>query len=483
VSDFLPLIPTPPEIPLPAGTTVRVDDSATFVDRDLVSGGSPWRLLRLRGSSRAIVERWRTGGPVRAGEERFARTLVRQGFVHPQFDTPLSRDDIDVIVPVYGDVAALSSLLVQLAGYRVVVVDDGSRDSDAVERCAGEHGASVQRSTANQGPGHARNVGASVTTRKYLWFIDVDVSLHDADRVARHLECAFNDPLVAAVAPRVRGEDGPSLREHFECRFGPLDMGSHSSLVVPEGTVAYVPSACLMVRREAYGDGFDETLRVGEDVDFVWRLHDQGWLVRYDATVDVAHPARSTWREWWRQRARYGSSSAELAKRHGRRLAPLRADSWTLVAWISVLVGRPALGARIVSGARRQAREKFFQSEDNPTEAADQVVTRNMVRAGGPLARATVRTFGVVLLLCALHPRLRARALGLFLLGSAWRWRHEQFHPTDVPFALADDLAYGTGVLRGALRAGSWQSLTPDITKSRIGLREILGLPTGITGN
>jgi hypothetical protein len=147
------------------------------------------------------------------------------------------------------------------------------------------------------------------------------------------------------------------------------------------------------------------------------------------------------------------------------------------------LVGRPALGARIVSGARRHARDKFFRSEDNPEEAANQVVTRNMVRAGGPMARATVRTFGVVLLLCALHPRLRARALGLFLVGSAWRWRHEQFHPTDVPFALADDLAYGTGVLRGALRARSWQSLTPDITKSTVGLREILGLPQDIARN
>jgi len=483
VSDFLPLIPTPPELPLPEGTTVRVDDSATFIDRDLVSGGSPWRLLRLRGTSRATVERWRSGGAVRVGEERFARTLVRQGFVHPQFDSPLSREDIDVIVPVYGDVANLSALLVQLAGYRVVVVDDGSLDSEAVDRCANEHGASVQRVTKNQGPGHARNVGASVTTGTYLWFIDVDVSVDDVDRVARHLQSAFNDPLVAAVGPRVCGADGSSLREHFESRFGPLDMGSRSSLVVPGGVVAYVPSACLMVRREAFGDGFDPSLRVGEDVDFVWRLHDEGWLVRYDATVDVAHPARSSWREWWQQRSRYGASSAELAKRHGKRLAPIRADSWTLAAWSSVLVGRVTLGARIVSGARRHAREKFFQSEDDPDEAANQVVTRNMVRAGGPLARATVRTFGVVLLLCALHPRLRTRALGLFILGSAWRWRHEQFHPTDVPFALADDLAYGTGVFRGALRSHSLQSLTPDITKSTVGIREILGLPKSITGS
>jgi hypothetical protein len=48
---------------------------------------------------------------------------------------------------------------------------------------------------------------------------------------------------------------------------------------------------------------------------------------------------------------------------------------------------------------------------------------------------------------------------------------------------LADDLAYGTGVLGGALRARSWRSLTPDITKSTVGLREIMGLPKGVASN
>jgi hypothetical protein len=210
-------------------------------------------------------------------------------------------------------------------------------------------------------------------------------------------------------------------------------MGSHSGLVVPGGAVAYVPSACLMVRREAFGDGFDASLRVGEDVDFVWRLHDQGWLIRYDATVEVVHPARPTWPEWWQQRHRYGASSAELAKRHGKRLAPLRADSWTLAAWASVLVGRPALGARIVGGARRHARETFFRSEDNPGEAATQVVARNMVRAGGPLARATVRTFGVVLLLCAVHPRLRPAHSVSFSSGPRGAGDTTSFTPPTSP--------------------------------------------------
>lgn len=99
-----------------------------------------------------------------------------------------------------------------------------------------------------------------------------------------------------------------------------------------------------------------------------------------------------------------------------------------------------------------------------------------MMRAGGPLARAVVRTFGVVVLVSALHPRLRARALALYAVGTMWRWRSERLDVRDVPLAIVDDLAYSTGVFHGALRARTLRALTPNITKSEIGLREILGI-------
>jgi hypothetical protein len=300
--------------------------------------------------------------------------------------------------------------------------------------------------------------------------------MDDAHDVAQRLYAAFTDPLVAATAPRVQGPEGSSTREKFEQHFSPLDMGERSGLVVPGGPVGYVPSACLMVRREAFGEGFDEALRVGEDVDFVWRLHDRGWLVRYDSRVVVTHRTRTSWRKWWLQRQRYGASSGELARRHGARLAPLRSDPWTLLAWISVLAGQPAIGGRLVRAARNHARDEYFQMADQPNKVATELVTRNMVRAGGPLARGVVRTFGVGLLLAALHPRLRTRALVLFAVGTAWRWRHHRPHVTDIPLGVVDDLAYGVGVAQGAWQTKSFRTLTPHVTKSSMGLKEALGL-------
>ena len=413
---------------------------------------------------------------MQAGEERFARTLILQGLLRPHFNAELHVDELDVVVPIFDNITSLHTFLGQLQGFHVTVVDDGSPESDDIRTCCATFGADLIRLDVNQGAARARNVGSNATSRKFLWFIDADVSMDNTLDVAGRLFCVFGDPLVAAVAPRVRGTEGHSIREQFEQHFGPLDMGERSGLVVPGGVIGYVPSANLMVRRAAFGDGFDEALRVGEDVDFVWRLHDAGWLVRYEAEIVVTHPPRDSWRSWWRQRQSYGASSAELALRHGARLAPLRADPWTLLAWTSVLIGQPSIGVRIIRSARAHARDKFFLSTDNPNEVAKQVVSRNMLRAGGPLARATVRTFGMILLLASIHPRLRKRALILFGIGTAWRWRHHRLHITDIPLGVADDLAYGIGVFRGAARFRTLKPLTPRLTKSSMALRDVLGI-------
>lgn len=479
MSQLLPLAPLPVEVPIPTGTKVFLDENAKFLDRDLLTGGSPWRLLRLPGGSRAVAERWVHGNEVQAGEERFARTLVQQGLLHPLYRRATNVDDVDVVVPMRDDVESLGSLLESLWGLHVTVVDDGSSDATAVAQCAQQYGTDVVRLDKNLGPGGARNAGARATSRPLLWFIDVDVTVDNALDVLARLQAHFEDPLEGAVAPRIRGARGTSLRDRFEEQFSPLDMGDRSALVIPNSIVHFVPSACLLVRRSSFGDGFDESLRYGEDVDLVWRLHDRGWLVRYVADVVVNHRARNTWRGWWGQRIRYGQSSSELARRHGTRLAPFRTDTWTLLTWTTALVGKPMIGLRIIDAARDQLRERMLTTTENADKVSGELVGRGMVRAGPLMARAAVRTFGVLILLSALHPKLRRRALLLFAVGTAYRWRSARLRIADIPIGVADDVAYGAGVMSGAVRSRSLGALKPHITKSTLGLRNVLGLKPG----
>lgn len=479
MTDLTPIAPEPLDAPILMGTTVILDGEAKFLDRDLLAGGAPWRLLHLPGGSRSVAERWVGGGAVGAGEERFARTLVQQGLLHPLYHGEVNIDDIDVIIPVRDDVASLRSLLNQLVGFHVTVVDDGSTHSGLVSECADQPGVELIRLEKNKGPAGGRNAGFLSTSRDLLWFIDVDVVVDNALDVFRRLSAQFADPLLGAIAPRVCGGAGSTMRDDFERRFGPLDMGPRSGLVISGGPIGYVPSACLLVRRSAFGDGFDEMLRVGEDVDFVWRLSDQGWLVRYVCDVVVIHRARGTWRDWWNQRVSYGASSSDLAERYGTRVAPVRTDTWTLLAWLSVLASKPAIGARIIRVARRSLRQRLASNTDDPDHVSSEVVTKGMLRAGGPLARSVVRTFGPLVLLAAVHPRLRRKALIVFVLGTAWRWRRTEFHASDVPLAIADDLAYSVGVAKGAWRSKSLHALTPHIVKSSLSIRALLGLKSG----
>jgi mycofactocin system glycosyltransferase len=475
VADLTPLAPSPTDTPLEAGTLVVFDDEATFLDAGFVAGGAPWRLLRLPGGSRTVAERWKRGGPVRAGEERFARTLVQQGLLHPVYRADGDVDDVDIVIPVKDDVDSLRQLLEQLRGLHVTVIDDGTVNPVLVADCARRFDAALIRLETNVGPAGARNAGVAATTRPLVCFLDADVSLDDAPDTIRRLGAQFQDPLLGACAPRIRGGAGDSARDRFERRFSPLDMGAKNALVVPGGPVGYVPSACLMVRRTSFGEGFDERLRSGEDVDLAWRLHDRGWLVRYVADVVVTHRARGSWRQWLRQRVDYGASSGELALRHGARMAPVRSDPWTLVAWTSVLLGKPMIGARVVRVVRDHLRARISGEED-ARGVADNVVNKAMIGAGGPLARALVRTFGLAILALALHPRLRRKALVVFGVGTAWRWRHERLRLADVPLAVADDAAYGVGVMKGAWQTRSLAALTPRINKSSVTLRDVLGL-------
>ena len=476
MSQLIAQAPSPVDAPIAVGTLVRIDSESKFLDRDYLTGGAPWKLLRLPGGSKTVAQSWINGARIQPGQERFARTLVNQGMLHPIYESRVDVEQIDVVIPVYNDISRVSRLLTLLSDFHVTIVDDASSNPALLAEIVSTFGQSLVRLEENVGPGGARNAGLRSTSRQFVWFIDDDVTVSEALNVAARLFCQFNDPMVSCVAPRVRGSGGDSLRDKFELRFSPLDMGARPQIVVPGGPVGYLPSACMMVRRSAVGAGFDPTLRIGEDVDLVWRLHDQGWLVRYLADVVVTHRARTSWSAWWQQRVQYGVSSGELAKRHPGRLAPLRVDPWTLVAWGTVFIGRPSFGARIISVNSEALIERLEDSADEPEHVAREVVAKGMVKSGGPLARAAVRTFGPLLLLFALHPKLRRRVLALFVVGTAWRWRKTQLHPLDVPVAIADDVAYSLGVAKGAIKSRSLATMTPDITKSSVTLRKVLGI-------
>jgi mycofactocin glycosyltransferase len=121
-------------------------------------------------------------------------------------------------------------------------------------------------------------------------------------------------------------------------------MGTAQARVAPLTRLSYVPTAALLVRRDAVGgagNGFDPEIRYGEDVDLVWRLHATGWRVRYDPAAKVRHLEPDRWAAVLGRRFRYGNSAAPLARRHPGQVPPLVLQAWPATAVAALLAGYP----------------------------------------------------------------------------------------------------------------------------------------------
>jgi mycofactocin system glycosyltransferase len=235
-----------------------------------------------------------------------------------------------------------------------------------------------------------------------------------------------------------------------------------------------VPGAALVVRRAPAQTGFAETMRVGEDVDFVWRLAASGWRVRYEPAAAMRHQHRVRLPEWFARRKDYGTSAAILEQRHPGTVRPLYISAWTALAWLAAAAGHPATGAACTGAgiallARRLAR---VTGEDWPGSAARTVwplaarlAGGGTLAAGRPLGSAISRTWWPVALPAALAVRRMRWPLAALVVTPPlldWLDRRPPLDPARyVAARLLDDLGYSLGVWQGCAGRRTIRPLLP----------------------
>lgn len=451
------------------------DDLPLVLDRQarvlaggrVLLGGDPVRLVRLRTPAPVWSDPRTTGA-----QRRLARLLVTRGVLHPRPGRARETHDVTVVIPVRDRTESLARCLSALGGRApVVVVDDASANGDAVGQVCREHGARVVRLAVNAGPAGARNAGLAVTSSSLVAFLDSDCT-SPPDWLGQLLG-HFDDPTVAAVAPRVRGVGGPSLLGRYSAARCPLDLGDQPARVQPGTAVPYVPTAALLVRRAALPPApvFDEQLRYGEDVDLVWRLHDAGWTVRFDPELVVLHQEPGRLPEWLARRHAYGTSAAPLAARHGRRLAPLVLSPELLLALLLLAARRPgaAVTALLLPAARLpRALTASGVPRGQAVPAAAALAVDGARRSLLGLATGGAAVTLPVLLTALLCRRTRLPAGAVLLLPPLLDWLHRRPGVGPVRWTglrLLDDLAYASGVWRGCLRARSTTALRPRLQR------------------
>jgi mycofactocin system glycosyltransferase len=463
----------PPRTPLPPGFHLDLDPSVrTFAGGTVLAGGHPGRILRLAPDGPAALAALTGRGPLTPARRELGRRLVEVGMAYPvpPADGAVDLTGVTVVIPVRDRSGLLDQCLASIdPGLPVVVVDDGSRDPGLVKEVCRRHRARMVSRQVNGGPSAARNDGLAQVGSELVAFLDSDCVVTPGWLAP--LVRMFDDPEVGAVAPRIRPLGSSwSARARFNRGRSPLDMGSHPSQVGPDQPVRYLPTAALVVRRQAITVGFDTDLRVGEDVDLVWSLVDAGWRVHYLPAVEIAHHAPETWTGLLGRRLSYGTSAGPLARRHPGRLAPVELRPWPTVAALALLAGRPRTSALVTAlyGVHLARRVRTFEV---PAGQALRWSAQGTAWTLFGLGRAATVVAGPVLVVAALGRgrqgrRMRRAATALALAPPVVEWWQRRPELDLFRWSVAsfvDDVAYGLGVWVSCIRTRTWSPLLPSL--------------------
>ena len=506
-----------PPIGLPIGTVVELDADTVIYPDGSVFGGSPGRLFRLNGrAARGFAEL--QAGTVRTGDgATLGRRFTDAGLLHPRPSVtarPGLAGTVTVVIPVRDRAAELDRCLTALGSSNttvrtVLVVDDASHDPAAVAEVVHRHGAELIRRPVNGGPGAARNTALEKAATPFIAFCDSDCEPEPGwiDALIGH----FDDPLVVAAAPRIvaAGDPPAGLADRFARARPALDLGDRPARVAPMTRVSYLPTAALVLRREALQNvkgtaGFDPDLRYGEDVDLIWRLLEAGGRIRYDPSVRVGHVEPAGWRALLTRRFAYGTSAAPLEDRHPGQVAPLVLVAAPAATVAALLARRPVLAGIAFAGGYLEVARTLKRS-GLPVKGIAKPLARGVQETFFGTGRWTSQFAGPVAIALLAAPfgtprtRVARRAVILALLAAApvREWRRAQPTATTVrppvpppkslnaitpppqnlntitpppkslnvitwtAAVLADDAAYGAGVWSGSLKHGHLRAITP----------------------
>ncbi len=136
-------------------------------------------------------------------------------------------------------------------------------------------------------PGGNRNAGAKIARGTYLLFIDDDCE-PALDWVEQNLRELRNSE-VGAVGGQIAGK---SKAFFAQC----VDFSSFAFCQINQRAEMQICSASMGIRRDLFEqvNGFDETLRTCEDIDFCYRLMKFGYKTVYQPAIKVRHNHRRT---------------------------------------------------------------------------------------------------------------------------------------------------------------------------------------------
>ena len=468
------------------GGHYRLTDGTRLISAEngcLVLQLAPLRVIRVNPAAMRVLERCRTGFSLHEAADDSHRTaalslcdtLYEAGVLDWEPPDEVFEPLVSIIVPVYNRAREIGPCLESLlrldypaSRREIIVVDDASLD----------HTVSVVRGydvrlivqPKNMGQSAARNAGVQAAKGEIIAFMDSDCTADP--NWLRELLPYFHDPRLALVGGYVDTPRGTSRLDHYEAVHSPLNMGSKRVIGKGENAVFYVPTCNMLLRKETYAraGGLDERLRVGEDVDFCWKLMALGHRLMYTPEGRVIHKHRNCLFENFRRRFDYGTSEAVLYDRYRQKT---KRFPWhwegilLLMLWVTSLTVRSVpllLGVLVYLIAESVYKRMRFNRQFGITLSLRKFFSatgkRHLMLAyhlGHHLTRYYLMPAMVISILV---PQLALPFLALTLLPAVvvfFKKKPDLGFPVFLAFFWLEQVFYQAGVFWGCLKQGSFR--------------------------
>jgi len=364
---------------------------------------------------------------------------------------PLPRyPKVSVIVCSYNGAKTLERCLeslkeVDYPDYEVILVDDGSKDN--TQEIAARHPWVRNIRQENKGLSVARNVGAMAAEGEVIAYTDSDCM-------------ADPDWLYFLVGTLISGDyagvGGPNISppaENWVQACVAAAPGGPSHVLLTDLVAEHIPGCNMAFYKWAFErvGGFDpEYRKAGDDVDFCWRLQQEGQVIAFSPSAIVWHYRRFTLDAFRKQQEGYGEAESLLRFKHLVFFGPTGTAKWKGQIYgaprFTWLINRPVIYHGVFG-------EGLFQSI-YPTPQSD--IAAYVSSVEWVALTLFVLALSVPLPILRILPYLMFGATFLVALSYMIHARLEPRHDTVRARLLVTFLALSQPLVRGWARYFTW---------------------------
>jgi glycosyltransferase involved in cell wall biosynthesis len=275
---------------------------------------------------------WAFGITTREREPKKAFSTVRETFSSQESMTRRvklpSYPKVSIIVCSYNGAKTLDRCLESLKqleypDYEVILVDDGSKDN--TPEIAAKHPWIVSLRQENKGLSVARNVGADAAKGEIIAYTDSDC-MADPDWLYFLVGTLTSGDYAGVGGPNI----SPPAENWIQACVSAAP-GGPSHVLLTDVVAEHIPGCNMAFYKWAFEKvgGFDpEYRKAGDDVDFCWRLQQEGQIIAFSPSAIVWHYRRFTLDAFRKQQEGYGEAESLLRFKHLVFFGPTGTAKW-----------------------------------------------------------------------------------------------------------------------------------------------------------